>query len=199
MIEIRESLTSGFESLRVHALRSVLAMLGIIFGVGAVIAMLSIGAGAEREALATIDAMGVRNVIVRAKDPERENERQEVRQKSLGLAQRDAEAIRDAVPGVELVVSRLEVVTWKVLSATGRSKPRVLGCIGRLPETRQAASGEGRFFDERDEETFAQVCVIGESVRRDLFGFEPALGKPLKVNDQWLVVVGILEPGLGHS
>ena len=197
MIEIRESLTSGFESLRVHALRSVLAMLGIIFGVGAVIAMLSIGAGAEREALATIDAMGVRNVIVRAKDPERENERQEVRQKSLGLAQRDGDAIRDAVPGVELVVARLEVSTWKVLSATGRAKPRVLGVSAGYPRLVKLPLAEGRFFDERDEETFAQVCVIGESVRRELFGFEPALGKPLKVNEQWLVVAGILEAGLG--
>jgi putative ABC transport system permease protein len=41
------------------------------------------------------------------------------------------------------------------------------------------------------------VCVIGDQVRRELFGFEPALGRPLKVNDQWLTVVGILAPGRG--
>ena len=62
VIDLRESLTSGIESLRHHALRSFLSMLGIIFGVGAVIAMLSIGAGAERQALEIIDAMGLRNV-----------------------------------------------------------------------------------------------------------------------------------------
>jgi putative ABC transport system permease protein len=142
--------------------------------------------------------MGVRNVIVRAKDPERETERQEIRQKSLGLAERDGVAIQDAVPGVELVVSRIEVVTWKVLSATGRAKPRVLGVSAAYPRLVKVQVVEGRFFDQRDEETFAQVCVIGETVRRDLFGLEPALGEPLKVNDQWLTVIGVLEQGRGN-
>ena len=52
-------------------------------------------------------------------------------------------------------------------------------------------------FDRRDEETFAQVCVIGDGVRRALFGFDAAVGRPLKVNDQWLTVVGVLAPGGG--
>ena len=68
MIDLREAVTSGLESLRHHALRSFLAMLGIIFGVGAVIAMLSIGAGAEKEALALVERMGMRNIVVRAKE-----------------------------------------------------------------------------------------------------------------------------------
>ena len=195
MIDLRESVGSSLESLRVHALRSFLAMLGIIFGVGAVIAMLSIGAGAEREALATIDAMGLRNVIVEAEDPERENERQEVRRKSVGLAPRDAQAIREAVPGVERVLSKVEVETWKVLSATGRAKPKVLGVSHDYPELVRFDLAEGRFFDAHDEATFAQVCVIGHRVREELFGFGPALGHPLKVNEQWLTVVGILSPG----
>ena len=195
MIDLRESVGSSLESLRVHALRSFLAMLGIIFGVGAVIAMLSIGAGAEREALATIDAMGLRNVIVEAEDPERENERQEVRRKSVGLAPRDAQAIREAVPGVERVLSKVEVETWKVLSATGRAKPKVLGVSHDYPELVRFDLAEGRFFDAHDEATFAQVCVIGHRVREELFGFGPALGRPLKVNEQWLTVVGILSPG----
>src|SRR5262245_45932236 len=158
---IRESVLSSLESLRHHALRSFLAMLGIIFGVGAVIAMLSIGAGARREALAIIDSMGLRNVIVRAKDPEREQERQEIRRKSLGLAPRDAQAVRDAVPGVLRVVQKAEVDAWKVLSATGRAKPKVIGVSHEYPGLVPMPIREGRFFDEQDEQTFAQVCVIG--------------------------------------
>ena len=84
VIDLRESLSSGVESLRHHALRSFLAMLGIIFGVGAVIAMLSIGAGAERQALEIIDAMGLRNVVVKDKRFDRENELTEIRRKSRG-------------------------------------------------------------------------------------------------------------------
>ena len=198
MIDPRESLASGFESLRHHALRSFLAMLGIIFGVGAVIAMLSIGAGAERQALEIIDAMGLRNVVVKDKRFDRENELQEIRRKSVGLSSRDAQAIRDAVPGVERVVAKIEVDAWKVLSPTGsRAKPRVLGVSSEYPELVRLPVREGRFFDRRDEQEHAPVCVIGDRVRRELFGFEPALGRPLKVNDEWLTVVGILAPGRG--
>jgi putative ABC transport system permease protein len=194
MIEVREAMGSSVESLRSHALRSVLSMLGIIFGVGAVIAMLSIGAGAEREALEIIDAMGLRNVIVKDKRFDRDNELQEIRRKSPGLALRDAEAIREGVPGVERVVRKIEVDPWKVLSATGRAKPKVIGVSHEYADLVRLPLRDGRFFDRRDEETFAQVCVIGDGVRRDLFGFEPAVGRPLKINEQWLTVVGVLAP-----
>jgi putative ABC transport system permease protein len=197
VIDPREALASGLESLRHHALRSFLAMLGIIFGVGAVIAMLSIGAGAERQALEIIDAMGLRNVMVKDKRFDRENELQEIRRKSAGLSARDAQAIRDAVPGVERVVSKIEVEAWKVLSPWGRAKPRVLGVSSDYPALVKVLLHEGRFFDRTDEDTHAAVCVIGERVRRDLFGFERALGRPLKVNEQWLTVVGVLEGGGG--
>ena len=197
MIDPRESLVSGLESLRHHALRSFLAMLGIIFGVGAVIAMLSIGAGAEAQALEIIDAMGLRNVVVKDKRFDRENELTEIRRKSAGLSSRDAKAIREAVPGVERVVAKIEVEAWKVLSPTGRAKPRVLGVSSDYPALVKLALVEGRFFDREDEERHALVCVIGDQVRRDLFGFGPALGQPLKVNDQWLTVVGVLAGGSG--
>jgi putative ABC transport system permease protein len=194
MIEIRESLASSLGSLRTHALRSALSVLGIIFGVGAVIAMLSIGAGAEKEALEIIDQMGLRNVIVRDKVFDRDDEKQEVRRKSPGLALRDAAAIKDAVPGVDRVIAKIEVDAWKTLTATGRAKPKVVGVSHEYPQMVRLPLREGRFFDRRDEETYAQVCVIGDGVRRELFGFDPALGQPLKINDTWLMVVGVLAP-----
>jgi len=76
VIDPREAFASGLESLRHHALRSFLAMLGIIFGVVGVIAMLSIGAGAEKQALEIIDAMGLRNIVIEDKRCDRENELQ---------------------------------------------------------------------------------------------------------------------------
>jgi putative ABC transport system permease protein len=198
VIDLRESLASSLGSLRHHALRSFLAMLGIIFGVGAVIAMLSIGAGAEAQALEIIDAMGLRNVVVKDKRFDRENELTEIRRKSAGLSSRDAQAILDAVPGVELVVAKIEVEAWKVLSPAGRAKPRVLGVSSDYPRLVKVALAEGRFFDREDEDRHSLVAVIGADVRRDLFGFEPALGKPLKVNDQWLTVTGVMAGGGGR-
>ena len=194
MIEVRDALLSSVENLRSHALRSALSVLGIIFGVGAVIAMLSIGAGAEREALDVIDAMGLRNVIVRDKIFDRDDEKQEIRRKSAGLSLRDADAIRDAVPGVQSVIARIEVDPWKTLTATGRAKPKVVVVSHEYPALVHLPLREGRFFDRHDEQTFAQVCVIGDGVRRELFGFDTALGRPLKINDTWLTVVGVLAP-----
>ena len=191
-MEIGEAIQSAIESLKAHRLRSALAMLGIIFGVGAVIAMLSIGAGAERQALALIDTMGIRNVIVRAKDPRRDNELQELRKKSLGLAPRDAEAIAGAVPGVETVVQKIVIEPYEVHAIAGRSKAQVFGVSSQLALIVPLALAEGRFLDASDEQTFAQVCVIGDDVRRDLFAFGPALGQPVKVNEHWLMVVGVL-------
>jgi len=182
MMDLREALASGMTSLRTHKLRSVLTMLGIIFGVGAVIAMLSIGAGAERQALAIIDTMGVRNVLVQAKEF-KDEELQEIRKKSIGVSARDAEAILDAVPGVEQVARKIAVETYKVLSPSGRCKPRVIGVSTGYGSMSNLELVEGRFFDQQEEESFAQVCVIGSGVRRDLFGFGRAIGQVLKVNE----------------
>ncbi|HUO86374.1 MAG TPA: ABC transporter permease, partial [Thermoanaerobaculia bacterium] len=89
-----EALRSAADSLRGHKLRSALTMLGMVFGVGAVIAMLAIGAGAERQAMAMIESLGLRNVLVRAADLDA-GELQEVRQKSPGVAYRDIAAIEE--------------------------------------------------------------------------------------------------------
>jgi putative ABC transport system permease protein len=193
-MDLRESLQSSVASLRAHALRAFLSMLGMIFGVGAVIAMLSIGAGAERQALALIDALGVRNVLVQVKEPTREPELVELRKTSVGLSERDARAILEGVPGVSRVGEKALVETYKVLGPAGRAKPRVLGVSAGYGELMNLALAEGRFLDEEDVLTFAQVCVIGSAARRDLFGAGPALGQPLKVNERWLTVVGVLKP-----
>ncbi len=192
MIEVREAVSSSVTSLRSHALRSVLSMLGIIFGVGAVIAMLSIGAGAESEALQIIDAMGLHNVVVKAKSFDSDAQELEIRRKSPGLALRDADAIRDAVPGVVGVVAKIQVEAWKVLSAKGRAKPNVLGVSHDYRSLVKLPIHEGRFFDAEDEGSYAQVCVLGDGVRRELFGFEPAIGRPIKINEVWLTVIGVV-------
>jgi putative ABC transport system permease protein len=188
----QEAVRSALDNLAAHKLRSALTMLGMIFGVGAVIAMMSIGAGAERQALASIERLGLRNVLVRAKTL-KDDEAQEIRQKSLGVSQRDAAAIAEAVPGVELVAPRIRIDPYKVLSATGKSDDdAVYGVAPRHRELAHLAMAEGRFLDEMDDATHAQVAVVGPAVRRDLFGYGPAVGQLVKVNDVWLEVVGVL-------
>src|SRR5256885_10304476 len=115
-----ETLTVAVGNLATHKLRTALTMLGMIFGVGAVIAMLSIGAGGEKKALESIGRLGLRNVIVRAKTVKPE-ERAELRKKSLGVSLRDGEAINEAVPGVEMVVPRVEVKPYKILAPNAKT------------------------------------------------------------------------------
>ncbi len=190
-MEQRESFSSAFGNLARHKLRTGLTMLGMIFGVGAVIAMLSIGAGAEQKALEAIGKLGLRNVIVRAKEVKAE-ERQEIRKKSLGVSLRDGEAIIEAVPNIERVLPRVEVKPYKIMTLGAKTKGKVFGVSSRYSEVADVRLDAGRFFDARDEHDHAQVCVIGQEIRRNLFGYGPVLGKQLKVNDVWLEVVGVL-------
>jgi putative ABC transport system permease protein len=193
-----ESLESALQNLAAHKLRSALTMLGMIFGVGAVIAMLSIGAGAERQALEMIERLGVRNVLLRSKEM-KDDELEEVRKKSQGLSWRDAQAIKDAVPGVDTVAGKIEIDAYKILAAGTKTKAKVYGVSWRHAELTHLVVKEGRFLDGKDELDHAQVCVIGPAARRDLFGYGSALGRDLKVDDVWLTVVGVLADAGGGS
>jgi putative ABC transport system permease protein len=195
-VNLLEAMRDALGNLAAHKLRSVLTMLGMIFGVGAVIAMLSIGAGAERQAMQMIERMGLHNVLVRAKSLKRD-ELEEIRKKSLGVSPRDAQAILDGVPGVELAVPRVEIEIWKIMAPGTKTEATVYGISPLQAELSHLAIADGRFFDELDTKRHGQVCVIGGRVARDLFGYQSPLGNLIKVNDVWCEVVGVLADSTG--
>ena len=121
-----ETLRDALDSLTAHKLRAGLSMMGMIFGVGAVIAMLSIGEGAERQALQMIERLGLRNIVIEAKDLARDD-LMEIREKSPGLTHRDIEAILEAVPGVEWAAPRVRVEPYKVMTAGARTDAMAYG------------------------------------------------------------------------
>ncbi|HEV2721114.1 MAG TPA: ABC transporter permease, partial [Thermoanaerobaculia bacterium] len=186
-----EIFATALANLAARKLRTALTMLGMVFGVGAVIAMLSIGAGGEQKALESIGRLGLQNVLVKAKEVKPED-RQELRKKSLGVSLRDGEAIAEAVPNVERVLPRVEVKAYKILATGGKAKGKVLGLSADYAAVADVPVAEGRFFDKRDQSEHAQVAVVGPAIRRDLFGYGPAIGKQLKINDVWLEVIGTL-------
>jgi putative ABC transport system permease protein len=192
-MRVSDAMFAAWEDLAAHKLRAGLTMLGMMFGVGAVISMLSIGAGAEEGTMALIERMGMRNVVVRARSFE-PDELEELRKKSIGVSQRDVDAIREAVPDVRAVAPRLEIEPYKILSGMGKTEASVFGVSEKHAQLIRLALADGRFFDQRDEADHAQVCVIGAAARRDLFGAAPAIGEHVKVNDVWLEVVGVLAP-----
>ncbi len=186
-----EAFKSALDGVSTHKLRSGLTMLGIMFGVGAVISMLSIGAGAARQAQAMIDQLGMRNVLVRARNL-RQDEQREARKKSLGVSLRDSDAIKEAVPGVELVGPKLKIEPWRIQAGGSKTEATVYGVSHRHRDIVALPLVEGRFLDRLDEKDHAQVCVIAAAVRRDLFAFGPALGQHLKLNDLWCEVIGVV-------
>jgi len=182
----------GLSSLLVHKLRSLLTMLGMIFGVGAVVAMLSITAGAQKEMMSYIDLLGVNNIIVEAKESVDRNELQARRLISPGLTFRDYRAIKENVQGLEASTPRKRFKPLKILPKTTAEAPLLIGVEPSYLVINSLKVIEGRFFNDKDNDTSAPVCVLGEAAKVNLLGYEPAVGKYVKVNDTWLQVIGVL-------
>jgi len=184
----------GFSSLLAHKLRSLLTMLGMIFGVGAVVAMLSITAGAEKQMMSFIDELGVNNIIVEAHEAVDNNELQQVRAISPGLTFRDFRAISENVQGLEAITPRKRFKPQRVLPKTTQEPPVLIGVLPNFIEINSLKLVAGRFFNDEDNRRSAPVCVLGETAKVNLLGFDDAIGKYVKVNDIWLQVVGVLTP-----
>src|SRR5918911_3748528 len=116
-------LQMGLASLLVHKLRSGLTMLGMIFGVGAVVAMLSITSGAQKEMMSYIDLLGVNNIIIEAKEAVDRNELQARRAVSPGLTFRDYRAIVENIPDIDTSTPRKRFKPLKVLPKTAQEQP----------------------------------------------------------------------------
>ena len=187
----------GLSSLLVHKLRSLLTMLGMIFGVGAVVAMLSITAGAQKEMMSYIDLLGVNNIIIEAKEAVDRNELQARRAISPGLSFRDFRAVAENVPGIEALTPRKRFKPLKVLPKTAQEAPLLIGVQPNYLQINSLKAVEGRFFSEEDDARSAPVCVLGESAKVNLLGYDNAVGKYVKINDTWLQVIGVLTQQAG--
>jgi len=186
----------GLQNLATHKLRSLLTMLGMIFGVAAVVAMLSIGAGAQQKVMAFIEQLGVRNLIVEAKEARNEQELQKVRKLSQGLSLRDYQIVRQNVAHIQDATARKRFTPTKVLPKPQRDTPVVYGVEPSFLEIGHLRVMEGRFFDATDNAGAAPVCVLGAAAKDSLFGASQAVGEYIKLNDLWCHVIGIVAPQL---
>jgi putative ABC transport system permease protein len=189
-------LAFGFENLASHKLRSLLTMLGMIFGVAAVVAMLSIGAGAQQKVMAFIEQLGVRNLIVEAKEARNEQEYQKVRKNSPGLTLSDYQIIRQNVTDILEASARKRFTPTKILPKPQQDTPIVYGVEPSYLDIGHLRVTEGRFFDASDNSSSAPVCVLGAAAKDSLFGASQAVGEYVKLNVLWCHVIGIVAPQL---
>ena len=187
----RDAVKQALAQLRQHKLRTALTLLGMVFGVGAVIAMLSIGEGAKQEALRLIESMGLRNLLVQSRDFDQET-LLEIREHSVGLSRSDVRAIRESMPSVEAVSEEKRIKTWSLFSLHASSDAQVLAVTASYFDLASLRIAAGRTITPEDNQTFAQVAVLGAQAARDLFpGMDP-VGRKIKVNHLWLEVIGVL-------
>lgn len=191
-MEYKENIRLAIHGLIDHKFRSFLTMLGIIFGVASVITMLSIGEGAKREAIAKYQDLGVNNIIIRDKKMTDE-ELEEVRAKfSQGLSQEDAKVIGEVVPGVVRTASQAEINS-EAKYTDKSAKSTVIGITPNYAEMLNYKTARGKFITKDQYQKDLKVCVLGAGVAATLFRSEDPIGKMVKVEDQWLEVVGVLK------
>ena len=157
----------ALKELSAQKLRTFLTLLGMIFGVGAVIAMLNIGEGAEREALKLIDSMGVNNIIINEQEFS-DDELVEIREESLGLNMGDVAAAVSTLPFVSDFSASKIIKRYDVYSDYAKSDARVLGVSARYYTHANLKLISGRYTNEEDEQRLAQVAVLGADAAKEL-------------------------------
>lgn len=184
----------GIKTLMLHKMRSMLTMLGMVFGVGAVIAMLAVGEGASREALDQIKRLGSQNIIINSQKPVEQaaSGAMNIRMNIYGLLYDDLSRIEQSYETVN------RVVPAKLLRGQGRVEGRVLELrlVGTTPNWFDLVQRDlvaGRTINQRDLDESANVVVLTEHGARRLLAGRQALGAQVLINSGYYIVVGVIK------
>lgn len=181
-----------------NKVRSLLTALGIIFGVAAVIAMLAIGNGAQREILDQIKLVGVNNIVVKPIiEQKEENIDEEVGKKdkkkfSPGLTVRDVKNIEQTIPGITHISPEVILDTYVIRSGLRRSA-KLVGIEPSYFKITDFSIKDGQMFNQEHIINGSPVCIIGNSIKAKFFPTESAIGKSIKVGSHWLTIIGVLQ------
>jgi putative ABC transport system permease protein len=181
------------ENLWAQKMRTILTGLGIIFGVGAVIGMLAIGAGAREESLRFIEQLGVRNLLIESRPATSNQELQERRRSSPGLTERDVRILKSNVDALELISARRSMHPARVFPKPVQDLPELYGVRPAYAQIHHWILEEGAFFNEANDGASEAVCILGEKAKIALLGYGAAAGQFVKINETWLRVTGVLK------
>jgi macrolide transport system ATP-binding/permease protein len=188
--ELRESLYMAVSSIVSNKLRSSLTMLGIIVGVGCVIAMISLGQGASSQITERISKMGANLLMVRPGAARRGHARM-ARGSRRSLTSEDARAILEECPSVARVDPSYSSSSQVVYGNKNTNTP-VSGTTPSFPEVRNFPVQTGSFFTERDNRMMSRKAVLGKTVVSELFDEEDPIGQYIKIRRVNFEVIGIM-------
>lgn len=184
-----ETLNISLNGLRSNKLRTGLTMLGIIFGVAAVIAMMSIGEGARQETLQQIELMGTNNIIVKKVVTSGQSSNTKA-SFSPGLTLQDANSIKDLNPLVKNITPQREVLMQISYKST-IEQLNIIGTTPDYPETFNTKLFDGSFFKSFHLDDYSNVCVIGPGIKEKFFKFEDPIKKNIKIGNLWFTIIGL--------
>ena len=197
----RDIFTLAIHNLLMHKFRSFLTSLGVIFGVGSVIAMLAISEGAKRAALAQIEAMGIDKIIVFSQRPPLDGQSDGNSDASVieryGITEVDIQHIMK-MDNVERITGLFNT-RKKVLKGLARTDIKLIGADKHFFEDTPCDIVDGRWFAPSDFQNKLNVCVIGTNVKRQLFkiGRQDVVGSNIRIEDDVYKIIGIIDNSYG--
>ena len=188
----------AFKSLLLQKVRAGLSMLGIVFGVASVVAVVAVAEGGKREVMRLLQALGAANIIVRAQNFEHDHaKREQARKRSQGLLLKEVHTLGRGCPlfSSYVPVKYLRPYGLPVNVRAGErlvTEPEVAGTLPQYLEVTGFVLSEGRFFSSDDEENCRRVCVLEEEVARELWPAQGAVGKTVFIDSEPYAVVGVM-------
>jgi len=191
-MKITKSIRISRSQLLSHKLRTALALLGIVIGVSAVIVMVAVGNGAQKEVLSQIESMGTDLIIINAGQVQRSTGRQQISGTVTTLTLQDANIIATECPDVKIAVpvqTKKMQVKWGNLS----SNTTITGTTPDYQKVRNFYSENGDFFTEEDDKASVRNAVLGQTVVKNLFGSSDPVGEKILIGRVTFNVVGVME------
>jgi putative ABC transport system permease protein len=195
MGRIWRGLKSGLKSLLLHKLRSGLTVLGIIFGVAAVISMLAVGEGSSRDAQERIQALGATNIIIKSVKPTDETQAATTGGRGIsvlnyGLKYDDYDRLLATVPTVKKALPIREI-RRQVRHLTHAIDGVVVGTTQDYAEFNKLDVDRGRFLTEADNQRYQNYAVLAAGTAKELFPYDDPLGQSVKLGTDYYTVVGV--------
>ncbi len=186
------SLKISRKQLLAHKMRTVLALLGVIIGVSAVILMISVGKGAQKEVLSRIEAMGTNLLVVNAGQIQRFAGRREIRGTATTLTLDDAEAILEECYSVKNAAP-VQSKKMQVKYGSYSTNTTITGTTPDYQSIRNFNVEEGEFFSEEENTAGRRMAVLGRSVVRNLFEGEDPIAETIRIGRVPFEIIGVME------